>query len=70
MTFNFLLSFVLYGCDALSLTLRDEHRVRVFDNRSLRDDVTGEWRRLRNEGFNELYFSPDAIKVIRPRIMQ
>ena len=57
----------MWGREAWSLTLREAHRVRVFDNRSLRDDVTGEQRRLRNEGLNDLYFSPDTIKVIRPR---
>jgi hypothetical protein len=48
--------FVLYGCEAWSLTLREEHRLRVFENRVVRkifgpkrDEVTGEWRRLYNE---------------------
>jgi hypothetical protein len=50
--------------------VREEHRVRAFDNRSLRDDETGEWRRLRNEGLNDVYFSPDTMKVIRPSRMQ
>jgi hypothetical protein len=47
---------VLYGCDTWSLTLREEHKLRVFENRVLRmifvpkrDEVTGEWRKLRNE---------------------
>jgi hypothetical protein len=47
---------VLYGCETWSLTLRDEHRLRVFENRVLRrifgpkrDEVTGEWRKLHNE---------------------
>jgi hypothetical protein len=51
-----ILSVVLYGCDTLSLTLREEHRLRVFENRVLRrifrptrDEVTGEWRKLHNE---------------------
>jgi hypothetical protein len=51
-----LLPVVLYGCEAWSLTLRKEHRVRVFENRVLRrilepkrEEVTGEWRRLHNE---------------------
>ena len=73
MIFNFLLSFVsfvLYGCESWSLTLREEHRLRVLDNRSLRDDVTGEWRILRNKGLGDMYFSLDNIKVIRTRTMQ
>jgi hypothetical protein len=52
----------LYGCETWSLTLREEHRLRVFDNRVLRgifgckrDGVTGEWRRLHNEELNDLY---------------
>jgi hypothetical protein len=51
-----ILSVVLYGCEAWSLTLREEHRLRVFENRVLRrifgpkrDEVTGEWRKLHNE---------------------
>jgi len=55
-----ILSVVLYGCETLSLTLlRDERRLRVFENKMVRkifgtkrDEVTGEWRRLHNE---ELY---------------
>jgi hypothetical protein len=50
--------------------VREEHRLRVFDNRSLRDDVRREWKRLRNEGLNDMFFSPDSIKVIRTRRMQ
>jgi hypothetical protein len=53
---------VLYGCETWSLTLREEEGLRVFENRVLRrvfgpkrDDVTGEWRRLRNEELNDLY---------------
>jgi hypothetical protein len=51
-----ILLVVLYGCETWSLTLREEHRLRVFENRVLRrifgpkrDEVTGEWRRLHNE---------------------
>jgi hypothetical protein len=50
-----ILSVVLYGCETGSLTLREEHRLRVFENRVLRrifgpkrDEVTGEWRKLHN----------------------
>jgi hypothetical protein len=49
-----ILPVVLYGCETWSLTLRDEHRMRVFENRVLRrifgprkDEVTGDWRKLR-----------------------
>jgi hypothetical protein len=63
---------VLYGCEIWSLTLREEHRMRVFENRVLRrifgpkrDEVTGEWRRLHNEELNNLYSSPNIIPVIK-----
>jgi hypothetical protein len=66
------LPVVLYGCESSSLTLREEHRLRVFDNRVLRrifgpnrDEVTGEWRRLHNEEINDLYSSPDIIRLIK-----
>jgi hypothetical protein len=57
-----ILPVVLFGCETLSLTLREERRVRVFENRVLRrifgpkrDEVTGDWRKLRNEGFYNVY---------------
>jgi hypothetical protein len=57
-----ILPVVLYGCETWSLILREEHRLRVFENRMLRrifgpksDGVTGEWRRLHNEELNDLY---------------
>jgi hypothetical protein len=57
-----ILPVVLYGCEIWSLTLREEHRLRVFENRVLRgifgaerDGVTGEWRRLHTEELNDLY---------------
>jgi hypothetical protein len=64
---------VLYGCETWSLTLREEHRLRVFENRALRrifgpkrDEVTGGWRQLHNELHN-LYSSPNIIRMIKSR---
>jgi len=69
-----ILSVVLYGCETWSLTLREEHRLRVFENRVLRrlfgpkrDGVKGEWRKLHNEELNDLYSSPDIVRVIKSR---
>jgi hypothetical protein len=60
---------VLYGCETWSLTLREEHRLTVFENRALRrifgpkrDGVTGKWRKLHNEELRDLYSSPSIIK--------
>jgi hypothetical protein len=57
--------------------LREEHRLRVFENRVLRrifgpkrDGVTGEWRRLHTEELNDLYSSPNIIRVIKSRRMR
>jgi hypothetical protein len=72
-----MLPVVVYGCETWSLTLREEHRLRVFENRVLRrifgpkrDGVTGEWRRLRKEELNDLYSSPNIIRVIKSRRMR
>jgi hypothetical protein len=62
----------MYGCETWSLTLREEHRLRVFENRVLRrifggpkrDEVTGEWRKLHNEELHNLYSSSDIIKQV------
>ena len=58
---EFILPVVLYGCETWSLTLRKEHRLRVFENKVLRrifgskrDGVTGEWRKLHKEELNDL----------------
>ena len=66
-----ILPVVLYGCETWSLTLREERRLRVFENRVLRgifgpkrDEVTGEWRKLHNE-LNNLYCSPNIVRVIK-----
>ena len=59
---NVILLVVLYGCETWSLTLREERKLRVFENMVLRrifgrrsEEVTGEWRRLHNEELNDLY---------------
>jgi len=68
---------VLYGCETWSLTLREKHRLRVFENRVLgkilrhkRDEVTGEWRKLHHEKLNDLYCSPNIVRVIKSRSMR
>jgi hypothetical protein len=70
-----ILPVVLYGCETWSLTLREEHRLRVFENRVLRrifgpkrDEATGEWRKLHNEELRDLYSSPSIIRLIRLRM--
>jgi hypothetical protein len=71
-----ILPVVLYGCETWSLTLREEQRLRVFENRVLRrmfgpkrDEVTGDWRKLHNEELHNLYFSPSILRVIKSRRM-
>jgi hypothetical protein len=72
-----ILPVVLYGCETWSLTLREEHRLRLFENRVLRrtfgpkrDEVTGEWRKLHNEELHNLYSSPDIIRQFKSRRMR
>jgi hypothetical protein len=63
-----LLKSVLYGCETWSLTLREEHRLWVFENRVLRDEVTGEWRKLHNEKLCDFYSSPSIIRISKLRM--
>jgi hypothetical protein len=65
---------VLYGCETWSLTLREEHILRIFENRVLRrifgpkrDEMTGGWRKLHDEDLHGLYSSPSIIRVIKAR---
>jgi hypothetical protein len=68
---------ILYGCETWSLTLREEHRLRVFENKVLRrifgpkrDKVTGGWRKLHNEERHDLYSSISMIRIIKKRGMR
>jgi hypothetical protein len=72
-----ILSVVLYWCETWTLTLREEHRLRVFENRMLRrifgpkrDEVTGEWRKFHNKELRDLYSSPSIIRIIKSRRMR
>ena len=65
---------VFYGCETWSLKLREERKLRVFENIVLRrifgprrDEVTGEWMRMHNEELNDLYSSPNIVRVIKSR---
>ena len=74
---NIILPVVLYECETWSLTLREERRLRVFENRVLRriigpkwDDVTGERRKLHNEELSDLCSSQNIVRVIKSRRMR
>ena len=71
---SIILPVVLYGCETLSLTLSEEHRLRVFENKVLRkifgakkDEITGEWRKLHNTELHTLYSSPNIIRSLKSR---
>ena len=87
-TYEYGINFVLFlgvvwqmvvvccGCETWLLTLREERRLKVCENRVLRrifglkkDEVTREWRKLHNEGLNELYSSPNIVRVIKSKRM-
>ena len=72
-----ILPVVLYGCEAWSLQLREERKLRVFENMVLRrifgprsDEVTGEWRSLHDEELNDLYTPHNIVRVIKSRRMR
>jgi len=72
-----ILPVVLCGCEAWSLILREERKLRVFEKMVLRrisgtrrDEVTGEWRSSHNEELNDLYSSPNILRVIKSRRMR
>jgi hypothetical protein len=72
-----ILPVVLYECETWSPTLREEHRLGVFENRVLmrifgskRDEVTGEWTKLHNEELHHFYSSPSIIRIMKARRMR
>jgi hypothetical protein len=72
-----ILPVVLYGCETWLLTLWEERKLRVFENMVLRrifgprrDEETGEWRRLHNEELNDLYSSPNIVRVTKSKRMR
>jgi hypothetical protein len=72
-----ILHAVLYGCETWSLILRQEYKLRVFENRVLRrvfgpkrNEVTGGWRKLHNEELHNLYSSPSLMRIIKSRRMR
>jgi hypothetical protein len=74
---SIILPVILYVCETWSLTFREEQRQRVSENRVLRrifgpkrDEVTGEWIKLHNKEFRDLYSSPSIIRTIKSRRMR
>jgi hypothetical protein len=71
-----ILQLALYGCETWSLTLREEHRLRVFEKRVLRRifgpkrEEDGSWRKLHNDELHNLYSSPNIVRVIKSRSMR
>jgi hypothetical protein len=70
-----ILPVVLYGCETWSVTLSEEHRLRVFETRVLRrifgperDEVTGQWKKLHGGELHNFYSSPDIIRQIKSRM--
>jgi hypothetical protein len=68
-------SVALHGCETRSLTLREEHKLQMFEKRvprgifgPKRDELTGGWRKLHNEELNDLYSSPSIIRIIKSRM--
>jgi hypothetical protein len=71
-----ILPVVLYGCETWSLAVKEEHKLRVFENRALRrifgpkrNGVTGGWRKLHNKELHNLHSSPSIIRIIKSRRM-
>ena len=69
-----ILPVVLYGCETWSVTLREEHRLRVFENKVFRkifgakkDEITEQWRKLHNAELHALYSSPNTIRSLKSR---
>ena len=69
-----ILPVVLYGCETWSLTLKEKHRLRGFENKVLRkifggkkDEITGEWKKLHNVELHALYSSPNIIRSLKSR---